>query len=304
VREIDLSTRNLVICGLVAAVLGGSVTYAVIRGSKSGQAGTTGATRTSDMSGMTSEPTSGSVSMAGMLAVGDVSGLNSSADGYTLELASKTLTVAKRTRFSFRVVHSDDRPVRAFQIDATKMMHLIIVRRDLTSYQHVHPSMAPDGTWSIAVAVGVPGNYRAFADFATGGKRHVLGVNLKAPGATTTTPLPPPRTTVRVDGYSVTFQTGMLMAGSEASLHFTVTRAGTPVTNLQHYLGNLGHLVIIRERTLQYLHVHPTSIGGGGPDIHFTGELAHAGRYRAFLQFQIKGRVHTAAFTLRAHAGG
>ena len=299
-----MSTRNLVICGLAAAILGGSITYAVIRGSKSGQTGTTGTTGTTGMSGMSSEPTSGAGGMAAMLPVGDVSGLNSSADGYTLELASKTLTVAKRTRFSFRVVHSGNRPVRTFQIDATKKMHLIIVRRDLTSYQHVHPRMAHDGTWSIPVAVGVPGSYRAFADFATGGKRHVLGVNLRAPGATTTTPLPPPRTTVKVDGYSVTVHTGMLMAGSEASIRFTVTRAGTPVTNLQHYLGNLGHVVIIREGTLQYLHVHPSSTGDGGPGIRFTGNLAHAGRYRAFLQFQTKGRVHTAAFTLQARAGG
>ena len=191
--------------------------------------------------------------------------------------------------------------MRDFQVDATKLMHLIIVRRDLTNYQHIHPTMASDGTWSIDAQVASPGRYRAFADFATGGKRHVLGADLTAPGTATSVPLPQPQTTTRVDGFEVTLHAGMLMSGQEAALRFSISRGGAPVKTLEPYLGNLGHLVILREKTLQYLHVHPTSSGGSGPDIRFAGELARPGRYRAFLQFQANGTVHTAAFTLETH---
>ncbi len=50
-------------------------------------------------------------------------------------------------------------------------MHLIVVRRDTTGFQHVHPEMAADGTWSVPLAVATAGSYRAFADRA-GRPRH------------------------------------------------------------------------------------------------------------------------------------
>jgi len=276
-----MNTRTLAIGGLVVAAFIGATAYAGMAGMNTGDSSSTG-------------------SMPGMLAVGDVSGLRSSADGYTLKLTTTRLSVASPARLSFRVLAANGKPVRDFQVDATKKMHLIIVRRDLTNYQHLHPTMASDGTWSIDAAVRAPGSYRAFADFATSGKRRVLGADMAAPGTTTTVPLPTPRTSTRVDGYGVTLRAGMLMPGTEAEMRFTVSRNGKPVTSLEPYLGNLGHLVILRAKTLQYLHVHPTSAGGAGPNIRFAGDLTHAGRYRAFLQFQTNGKVHTAAFTLEA----
>ncbi|MEK8109242.1 hypothetical protein NKG94_40115 [Micromonospora sp. M12] len=37
-------------------------------------------------------------------------------------------------------------------------MHLIVVRRDLTGYQHLHPTMAKDGTWSVPLTLAQPGS--------------------------------------------------------------------------------------------------------------------------------------------------
>ena len=290
-----MNTRNLAIGGLVLAIVIGGATFAMTRGPESAQH------RMPTMPGMTNETKGNAGNMPGMLSVGDVSGLSSSADGYTLELAIKQLSVAKPERFSFRVLGSDNQPVRDFQVDATKKMHLIIVRRDLTNYQHIHPTMASDGTWSVAAAVSAPGRYRAFMDFATRGKRSVLGIDLRAAGASTREALPAPRTTIRADGYEVAMHSGMLMSGNQAAMRFTVSRDGEPVTSLEPYLGSLGHLVILREKTLQYLHVHPSSSGGSGPDVRFAGDFAHPGRYRAFLQFQTGGVVHTAAFTIEVH---
>ena len=44
-------------------------------------------------------------------------------------------------------------------------MHLIVVRRDLTGYQHLHPTMTPDGTWRVPLTLPDPGVWRAYADF-------------------------------------------------------------------------------------------------------------------------------------------
>lgn len=35
----------------------------------------------------------------------------------------------------------------------TKRMHLIVVRRDLTRFQHLHPTQSGDGTWSTPLTL-------------------------------------------------------------------------------------------------------------------------------------------------------
>ena len=57
------------------------------------------------------------------------------------------------------------------------------VRRDLTGYQHLHPRMSRDGTWSAPLTVSQPGAYRAFADFQLECQKYVLAADVIAPGA-------------------------------------------------------------------------------------------------------------------------
>ena len=82
--------------------------------------------------------------------------------------------------------------------------------------------------------------------------------------------------------------------GRETTLRFDIRREGRSI-RVQRYLGAGGHLVALREGDMAYLHVHPT--GGGGRHVSFATEFPSAGRYRLFLQFKHRGRVHTAAFT-------
>ena len=155
-------------------------------------------------------------------------------------------------------------------------MHLIVVRRDATGFQHVHPEMAADGTWSLPVTLPAAGSYRAFADFTpAGGTGTVLGVDLAAPG-----PFEPvahaPSRTAHVDGYTVELA-GDLLPGRASPVTLTVTRDGQPVTDLQPYLGAYGHLVALREGDLAYLHVHPDGAPGdgarAGPQVEFVAEV-------------------------------
>ncbi|HZG89367.1 MAG TPA: hypothetical protein VEZ42_04050, partial [Pseudonocardia sp.] len=111
-------------------------------------------------------------------------GLASSRDGYTLTPLDPTLTPGAAETFAFRITGPDGAAVTAFDVEHDKRMHLIVVRRDTTGFQHVHPEMAADGTWSVPLTVGTAGSYRAFADFTpTGGAATTLGVDLSAHGA-------------------------------------------------------------------------------------------------------------------------
>ena len=96
------------------------------------------------------------------------------------------------------------------------------------------------------------------------------------------------------------------MAGTESELTLTVKRDGQPVTDLEPYLGALGHLVAIRDGDLAYLHVHPLdeAVGAGGPEVRFAVEVPTTGRYALFLDFSHGGVVRTASVLATATAGG
>lgn len=96
----------------------------------------------------------------------------------------------------------------------------------------------------------------------------------------------------RVDGYTVTRAAAAASDGSW-SISFTVTRDGATVTT-DPYLGEAGHLVMIREADFAYLHAHPAPLGGN--TVSFDAHLPSGGTYRLFFDFSAGGGVHTAAF--------
>ncbi|MFD0205991.1 MULTISPECIES: hypothetical protein [Saccharothrix] len=228
-------------------------------------------------------------------------GLASSRGGYTLTPTDTTLTTGT-DYFSFRILGPDGAAVTAFDVEHDKRMHLIAIRRDTSGFRHVHPEMAPDGTWTVPLDVPEAGSYRVFADFKpTGGEATTLGVDLNAAGAFEPRTFAPSRV-AEVDGYQVRLD-GELVPGKSSPVKLTVTKDGEPVTDLQPYLAAYGHLVALREGDLAYLHVHPEGAPGdgktpAGPEIAFVAQVPSAGGYRLFLDFQHAGVVRTAEFTV------
>ncbi len=232
-------------------------------------------------------------------------GLLVSQDGYTLALAQNSLPVGAEVPMTFRVLGPDGAPVTAYDVTHDKDLHLIVVRRDLTGFQHVHPELAENGTWSIPLAL-TAGQWRVFADFAPAGHGDnlILGADLAVAGGYDPQPLPEPADTAEVDGYTVTLD-GDLVPGQESEVTLTINKNGQPVTDLQPYLAAYGHLVALRDGDLAYLHVHPDGEPGDGvtepgPGITFYANVPSAGDYRLFLDFQHDGVLRTAEFTAQA----
>ncbi|HKO28584.1 MAG TPA: hypothetical protein VJU80_14080 [Solirubrobacteraceae bacterium] len=225
-------------------------------------------------------------------------GLHAQLAGLRLAPLSRTLTAGATSTWRFQIIGCDGKPIRDFDRDNTKLLHLIVARTDLSGYQHLHPTLGSDGTFTIDVSTTRPGTYRAIADFVIDGRKYVLGTNLTAPGRVHRIPLPPPSLEGQTDGYAVELQRpAQLSAGQEAQLTFRISRNGQPAGDLQPYLGSYGHLVALHAPELAYSHVHPNSADPASGAITFDTELLERGTYRLFLQFQTDGRVHTVAFT-------
>ena len=222
-------------------------------------------------------------------------GLNVAEAGYRFVPEATTLAAGPAQPFRFRLIGPDGHAVQRYDQLHERELHLIVVRRDLTGFQHVHPSRQPDGTWTTDLDLRAAGTWRAYADFSpTGGPGQLtLGVDLHVGGpfqpgtAPTAAAAPDPSFDVRFD-----------RRGDEVEV--TVTQAGVPVEP-EPYLGARGHLVALRAGDLAYLHVHPEE--GGAPAVRFRAELPTPGTYALFFDYQVGGTVRTAATTVEVDDG-
>src|SRR3954462_3748275 len=214
-----------------------------------------------------------------------IRGLAVADDGLRLQLATSSLPRGRASALRFTVRDARG-PVRDFEVTHEKRMHLIVVRRDGRGFQHLHPEMNADGTWTAPITVAEAGAYRIFADFQRAGEAHTLAADLTVDGTADYAPFPQANTVAQNAG-----DTGGMNAHG-AELAFAITRAGKPVKT-EPYLGAGGHLVALREGDLAFLHVHPTDEHG----TVFEAHLEPGSRYHLYLQFKHAGRVHTAEFT-------
>ena len=197
-------------------------------------------------------------------------------------------------------------------------VHVIVVRRDLSTILHDHPRVRPDGSFDVDIAALPAGPYRVVTDVypASGAQPNFqLFADLKRPGGYTPKPLPPLVRTQTVDGFTFTLRNvPRLRAIEPAFLHFTVTRDGKPA-QFTPWFGALAHAIFFREGTLDYFHTHVCAPGAAGCASVFggakvTGSSATpgkldvgvlvpvAGTWRLFLQCKVDGHVLTAPFTL------
>jgi len=251
-----------------------------------------------------SAPNDGMNGMGGMpMASGD--GLADTVNGYTLTLRTPPATTAPASA-TFTITR-DGNTVTQFDPEQTKLMHFYLIRSDLTGFQHVHPSMQPDGTWTAPTKAVPAGDYRVYVQFmphadAAGGALTV-STPVTVPGsAAAAAPLPAPAATTTVDGYTVAL-VGALTAGQEAPLAITISRSGQPVTDLQPFLDTYAHVTAIHQGDLAFAHLHPEgTVSGdqGGPALTVHAQLPARGDYRMFIQFQTNNTLHTASITVTA----
>jgi hypothetical protein len=189
---------------------------------------------------------------------------------------------------------------------------LTVVRRDATDLQHPTPVAGPDGTWRAPLTLPAAGDYRVVVEVTPAGvEPGALTADLVAPGPFDPVPFTPSRV-AEVDGYQVRLD-GDLVPGLAAQVFATVSRGGSPVTDLEPVDSDLGRafgrLEALRADDLAPARVHPDAAPSAptdraGPGIAFTAEAPGAGTYRLFLDFRHGGVQRTAVFTVPTGSPG
>ena len=174
------------------------------------------------------------------------------------------------------------------------------MRRDLTHYQHLHPFSGADGTWTAPLTLPESGDYRAFADFAVGGKPLTLGVDLRVPSYYEPRPLPAPTGFARAVNYEVTLNKRCRVDRRRgyASLPHNPRRARNHQPRaLSRGSGAFSATAPRRSRLpARPPYRHRRECRASGSQITFHVRFSSMGRYRLFLQFVHEGQIHTATF--------
>lgn len=171
------------------------------------------------------------------------------------------------------------------------LLHAVLIRPDLSDFQHVHPEINVDGSWTVAI--DQPGQWHLVFETVpvvngvAESQSIIVTANVDDEAVVDAASLPAADDVVEVDGLVV----------ARNGFAFTVTSAdGGAATGLEPYLEQVAHLVAIRQGDLAFSHLHPLDSPAGTFD--FRPGVAQPGTYRLFLQFGHSGSVLTVPFTV------
>ncbi|WP_372813975.1 hypothetical protein [Paenibacillus sp.] len=219
------------------------------------------------------------------------------------KLSKEKPAAGETAQVTVQIRDADGKPVEKFDVNHEKLMHLIVVSKDLSHFAHLHPDYRQNGLFQADVPFPTDGEYKLIADFIPAGGTARTETHWVAAGSGAESPsaLQPDASLVKtVDGKEVALTFDKLKAGQETTMTFTIKDAQSkaPITNLQPYLGAVGHVVVISGDAEQYLHNHPLDESAKGPNAAFATTFPKAGLYKIWGQFQHEGRVFTVPFTI------
>ncbi len=270
----------------------------------------------------------------GASAAGDHAGMTTmaaavapAAVGVRVEFTSEPTApgVGQPVTLGYRVVDTRTGQVIAhLPIDHERPMHLILARRDLTGFQHIHPAMGADGTYRVTATLPESGTYVLYNEFAQGGQtvldRREITVGAPSALAASLAPDVAPKT---VGGVTVALDAPQtIRAGVDTHLTFALTEGGQPVRDLVPYLGAAAHIAVASADTTDFAHTHGVAVGdaaGGGhggmsagagteshappatfgPQVGVDYTFDRPGLYRVWAQFSHAGEVITVPFTVQ-----
>ncbi len=213
--------------------------------------------------------------------------------------------VDKPTTLSLTPTTVDGKIISDVQIVHEKLMHLLIAKADLSSFDHVHPSQQPDGRFVLPYTFATAGDYLLFADLTPAGERTQIfrmPVKVGAPSENDFSPtVKPPiiRTPVvplfpdaalarEFRGIRVALSPDppTLKKQQEITLTFSLSSEGEPI-KLYPWLGAMGHCIAIHEDTQTLLHFHPASDRAPNGAVTMHAVFPRPGLYKLWAQFRI-----------------
>lgn len=162
-------------------------------------------------------------------------------------------------------------PVRDLGMYHDRILHLVVVGEDLSTFAHIHtedigpvtPEELKSGEFPLRYTFPKAGRYTLVVNYIVGGRElsqqsfiEVGGQPEMEKNAAAAAKLD--RTLTKdIDGYHVSFDIpSSIKAGEIAKITYTIQKNGKDVTDLQPYLGAAMHLAVVRSDLGRVIHTH------------------------------------------------
>ena len=242
---------------------------------------------------------------------GDAGGHIARLAGSRIDLANRNSFKPGEVTFSFKLYGLDGHVFGPddLKIAHEKRMHFLLVRDDMTGFQHIHPEYL-NNQWTVKTNIKEAGQYELYVDIAPEEEKPVVlrvPVTIGGPTATKNFPTPNIDQSAEEKPYTATLVTGGIIKTNEhTKLAFTLRKNGQSVTDVGPYLGAYGHAVLIRHTDPDdFFHVHPlTETKPANGVVEFEAEFPTKGRYTIYAQFSLSGGVRTFPITVDVNEEG
>lgn len=213
-----------------------------------------------------------------------------------LEMTPKAPAPGEEITLRFRVKHPKNSRAAVLQPIHEKLFHLFLVSQDLSVFRHEHPVFEGDGTFVHRTRLERGGMYRVLCDFyPQSATPQMIPKTIFVRGKSTGDRLAVDVGQKAAENVSVELRVEpeRPLAGTKTMLFFRLS----PGDGIEQYLGAWGHMLAASSDLVDMIHAHP-AWEEGGPNVQFNVIFPRAGLHRVWVQFQRKGVVNTAAFTL------
>jgi hypothetical protein len=207
-----------------------------------------------------------------------------------------------------KITDSAGKPIPQFDIFQEKLLHTIAISNDLEFYNHIHPDYQENGKFTTTATFPKPGDYTLFLDYKpTGDAERVSVVTVSVPGTPEAAPTPDFTRSKTIDATEIvlSINTPKIKANEDVMLQFDLKDANGRPVELQTYLGERGHLVIVQKgdrlTETSYLHTHAMRNSPAGK-VQFHTRFSQPGLYKMWGQFNRNGQILTADFWVQVEA--
>lgn len=230
---------------------------------------------------------------------------------YHIEASHEPFMAEAPGKYTFVIQGANGEVVKDFALTHTERLHVIVVRKDLAHFLHLHPTFDPGtGLFTLNnMTFPADGTYRVFADFSIAHRAGeiqpvTIFEDILVGLAGDAQAIGSEERQKTFGPYEVELLTSeALAAGRDVTLTFNLRQDNRPVKDLETYLGALGHAVILRQDTLDFIHAHPIEQGTQDGKVSFAVKFPTPGLYKIFTQFQRENQVFLTDFVVAVNEG-
>lgn len=189
----------------------------------------------------------------------------------------------KNNKLSVHLEDDNKKPLKLIK-NHEKIMHLIVVSEDLHEFYHLHPEQIDPKTFQTEIKLEKEKAYKAFVDITVEDKNYLIkpicisgGFNHQRMSLALDTVK-----SKEIEGKRIEFNHSPFLVNQKIELHFDIKN-----DKPDHYLGALGHVVIIDEQVEKFIHVHPKSDN----ETTFETYFDTPGKYKLWAEFKFGQKI-------------